>query len=111
MTTEQRKLVSIVFADVVGSTVFGSDHDPEAVRSVMGSYFERMKAIAETHGGTVDDDDAERAVRALTESLTRSAIEYEPHTAVAAKGISQAGRGPHVTTPRVPRGARGLDAR
>ena len=81
MATEQRKLVSVVFADVVGSTAFGSDNDPEVVRSVMGSYFERMKAIAETHGGTVEkfigdavmvvfgvpllhDDDAERAVRA-----------------------------------------------
>ena len=52
MTTEQRKLVSVVFADVVGSTAFGSDNDPEAVRAVMGSYFERMKVIAETHGGT-----------------------------------------------------------
>src|SRR5229473_4640516 len=78
---EQRKLVTIVFADVVGSTAFGSDNDPEVVRSVMGSYFARMKSIAETHGGTVEkfigdavmvvfgvprlhDDDAERAVRA-----------------------------------------------
>src|SRR3982074_1293659 len=81
MATEQRKLVSIVFADVVGSTAFGSDQDPEAVRSVMGSYFARMKSVAERHGGTVEkfigdavmvvfgvprlhDDDAERAVRA-----------------------------------------------
>ena len=52
--TEQRKLVSVVFADVVGSTAFGSENDPEAVRSVMGSYFERMKSIAEVHGGTVE---------------------------------------------------------
>src|SRR5207245_9846371 len=75
------KLVSVIFADVVGSTAFGSDNDPEAVRSVMGAYFERMKQIAELHGGTVEkfigdavmvvfgvprlhDDDAERAVRA-----------------------------------------------
>src|SRR2546423_8225058 len=79
-SSEQRKLVSVVFADVVGSTAFGSDNDPEAVRSVMGSYYERMKQIAELHGGTVEkfigdavmvvfgvprlhDDDAERAVR------------------------------------------------
>src|SRR5881409_2107899 len=79
--TEQSKLVSVVFADVVGSTAFGSENDPEAVRSVMGAYFERMKQIAELHGGTVEkfigdavmvvfgvprlhDDDAERAVRA-----------------------------------------------
>ena len=81
MSSEQRKLVSVVFADVVGSTAFGSDNDPEAVRSVMGAYFGRMKGIAELHGGTVEkfigdavmvvfgvprlhDDDAERAVRA-----------------------------------------------
>ena len=90
MATEQRKLVSVVFADVVGSTAFGSENDPEAVRSVMGSYFERMKAIAEMHGGTVEkfigdavmvvfgvpllhDDDAERAVRAalaMRDSMT-----------------------------------------
>ena len=78
---EERKLVTVVFADVVGSTAFGSSHDPEVVRSAMGSYFERMKGIAETHGGTVEkfigdavmvvfgvprlhEDDAERAVRA-----------------------------------------------
>jgi class 3 adenylate cyclase len=78
---EERKLVTVLFADVVGSTAFGSDNDPEVVRSVMASYFARMKQIAETHGGTVEkfigdavmvvfgvprqhDDDAERAVRA-----------------------------------------------
>ena len=78
---EERKLVTVVFADVVGSTAFGSSHDPEVVRSAMGSYFERMKSIAEMHGGTVEkfigdavmvvfgvprlhEDDAERAVRA-----------------------------------------------
>jgi hypothetical protein len=33
---EQRKLVSVVFADALGSTAFRSDQDPEAVRSVMG---------------------------------------------------------------------------
>ncbi len=78
---EERKLVSVLFADVVGSTAMGSENDPEVVRTVMARYFERMKEIAETHGGTVEkfigdavmvvfgvprlhDDDAERAVRA-----------------------------------------------
>jgi predicted ATPase/class 3 adenylate cyclase len=78
---EERKLVTVVFADVVGSTAFGSSHDPEVVRAAMGSYFQRMKGIAETYGGTVEkfigdavmvvfgvprlhEDDAERAVRA-----------------------------------------------
>jgi class 3 adenylate cyclase len=197
VTTEQRKLVSVVFADVVGSTAFGSDNDPEAVRSVMGSYFKRMKAIAETHGGTVEkfigdavmvvfgvprlhDDDAERAVRAalamrdamtdlnaelgvtlaarvgvnsgeavagsgsaaerqflvtgdavnvaarlqqgaeagevivgaLTESLTRSAIEYAPRDPVSAKGKSEPLKAFRALRPRsaVPEQARGLPA-
>jgi class 3 adenylate cyclase len=79
--TEERKLVSLLFADVVDSTALGAQHDPELVRGVMARYFGRMKEIAETHGGTVEkfigdavmvvfgvprlhEDDAERAVRA-----------------------------------------------
>jgi class 3 adenylate cyclase/tetratricopeptide (TPR) repeat protein len=78
---EERKLVSILFADTVGSTALGAEHDPELVRSTMARYFDRMRTIAERHGGTVEkfigdavmvvfgvprvhDDDAERAVRA-----------------------------------------------
>src|SRR5882762_10676897 len=78
---EQRKLVSLVFADVVGSTAWGAQQDPEVVRRSMARYFAGMKSIAETHGGTVEkfigdavmvvfgvpqlhEDDAERAVRA-----------------------------------------------
>jgi class 3 adenylate cyclase/ABC-type branched-subunit amino acid transport system ATPase component len=77
---EERKLVSLVFADVVGSTAWGAQQDPEVVRRSMARYFARMKDIAETHGGTVEkfigdavmvvfgvpqlhEDDAERAVR------------------------------------------------
>ena len=73
--------MSVLFADIVGSTGLGADNDPEVVRGVMGRYFARMKEIAEGHGGTVEkfigdavmvvfgvpqvhDDDAERAVRA-----------------------------------------------
>jgi class 3 adenylate cyclase len=78
---EERKLVSILFADTVGSTALGAEHDAELVRATMARYFERMRLIAERHGGTVEkfigdavmvvfgvprvhDDDAERAVRA-----------------------------------------------
>ena len=77
----ERKLVSVLFADTVGSTALGAEHDPEVVRATMARYFERMRTIAERHGGTVEkfigdavmvvfgvprvhDDDAERAVRA-----------------------------------------------
>ena len=82
---EERKLVTVLFADVVGSTALAGDHDPEVVRAVMGRYFDRLAEIAETHGGTVEkfagdavmvvfgvptvhDDDAERAVRAALAS-------------------------------------------
>jgi class 3 adenylate cyclase/tetratricopeptide (TPR) repeat protein len=79
--TAERKLVSLLFADVVDSTAMGARNDPELVRNVMARYFARMTDVAETHGGTVEkfigdavmvvfgvprlhEDDAERAVRA-----------------------------------------------
>ena len=43
--TEQRRLVSILFCDVVGSTQLGEQLDAEAVRGVLGRYFERMRSI------------------------------------------------------------------
>mgnify|MGYP001794142258 CR=1 FL=1 len=46
---EERKLVSILFADTVGSTALGDEHDAELVRATMARYFERMRAIAERH--------------------------------------------------------------
>ncbi len=77
---EERRLLTVLFADVVGSTELGSHTDPEVLRQQMTRYYERMKEVAETHGGTVEkfigdavmvvfgvprlhDDDAERAVR------------------------------------------------
>jgi class 3 adenylate cyclase len=81
---EQRKTVSVLFCDVVGSTALGEQTDPEALRALLARYFERMKAIVEGHGGTVEkfigdavmavfgvpalhEDDAVRACRAALE--------------------------------------------
>ncbi len=81
---EQRKLVTILFADVVGSTEFAANTDPEVVRAAMARHFKRIAEVAEAYGGTVEkfagdaamvvfgvpvvhDDDAERAVRAALE--------------------------------------------
>jgi class 3 adenylate cyclase/tetratricopeptide (TPR) repeat protein len=81
---EHRKTVTVLFCDVTGSTGLGERLDPEAVRSLLGAYFERMKKIVESHGGTVEkfigdavmavfgvpvvhEDDALRACRAAVE--------------------------------------------
>ena len=51
---EVRKTVTVVFSDVTGSTALGESTDPEALRALLARYFERMKAIVESHGGTVE---------------------------------------------------------
>ncbi len=79
-----RKTVTVVFCDVTGSTELGERLDPEALRSLLARYFERMSSIVERHGGSVEKfigdavmavfgvpvvhgDDALPAVRAATE--------------------------------------------
>src|SRR6478609_6508036 len=81
---EQRKTVTVLFCDVTGSTALGESTDPEALRSLLARYFERMRGIVESHGGTVEkfigdavmavfgvpvahEDDALRACRAAVE--------------------------------------------
>ena len=79
-----RKVVTVLFCDVVGSTALGETVDPEALQALLAGYFERMKAIVESHGGSVEkfigdavmavfgvpqvhEDDALRACRAAVE--------------------------------------------
>jgi class 3 adenylate cyclase len=81
---EQRKTVTVLFCDITGSTALGESTNPEAFRALLARYFERMKGIVESHGGTVEkfigdavmavfgvpqvhEDDALRAVRAAVE--------------------------------------------
>ena len=54
MSDLQRKTVTVLFCDVTGSTALGESTDPEALRALLARYFERMKAIVESHGGTVE---------------------------------------------------------
>ena len=80
----QRKIVTVLFCDVVGSTALGESVDAETTRSLLAHFFVRMKGIIEAHGGVVDkfigdavmavfgvpvahEDDALRAVRAASE--------------------------------------------
>jgi class 3 adenylate cyclase/tetratricopeptide (TPR) repeat protein len=85
---EERKLVTILFADVTGSTALGERLDPERLRSLLNTYFSAMSAAIESWGGTVEkfigdavmaafgvpivrEDDAERALRASLDMLSR----------------------------------------
>ena len=85
MTERQtRRTVTVLFADLVGSTGIGESLDPEALRILQSRYFESARAVIERHGGTVEkyigdavmavfgwptthEDDALRAVRAAVE--------------------------------------------
>jgi class 3 adenylate cyclase/tetratricopeptide (TPR) repeat protein len=81
---ETRKVVTVLFCDLTGSTELGERLDPEALRSLLARYFEGMKTIVERHGGSVEkfigdavmavfgvpvvhEDDALRALRAAVE--------------------------------------------
>jgi class 3 adenylate cyclase len=58
-----RRVVSILFCDVAGSTALGERLDAEALRRVMNRYHERARIIVERQGGTVRTAEAEAASR------------------------------------------------
>jgi class 3 adenylate cyclase len=82
---EVHREVTIVTSDLKGSTALGERLDPEALREVLNRYFTVMRAVFESHGGTIEkiigdaivavfglpfrhDDDPLRAVEAAAES-------------------------------------------
>jgi class 3 adenylate cyclase len=92
---EERRVVTVLFADLVGFTSRAEDLDPEDVRAILSRYYARLRADLEAHGGTVEKfigdavmavfgapvahgDDPERAVRAalaIRESLAEMNVE------------------------------------
>jgi class 3 adenylate cyclase/tetratricopeptide (TPR) repeat protein len=90
VVTQARKVVTVLFADITGSTGLGQALDPESVQQLLARYFAEMKRVVERHGGLVEkfigdavmavfgipvthEDDALRAVRAATEMRARLA--------------------------------------
>ena len=85
---EERKVVTVLFADVTGSTSLGERLDPERMRDVLATFFAAMREEIEAEGGTVEkfigdavmaafgvpaahEDDPARAVRAAFRMLDR----------------------------------------
>jgi class 3 adenylate cyclase/tetratricopeptide (TPR) repeat protein len=86
----ERRLVSVLFADLVGFTSLSEQRDAEEVRDLLTRYFDTSRQVIGRYGGTIEkfigdavmavwgtpvaqEDDAERAVRAaldLTQSVT-----------------------------------------
>ncbi|HEY1564728.1 MAG TPA: AAA family ATPase [Gaiellaceae bacterium] len=96
---EERKVVTILFTDLVGSTARAEGLDPEDVRATLSAYYAQLRAELERHGGTVEkfigdavmaifgapvahEDDPERAVRAALAIRDSVGEELEIRTAV-----------------------------
>lgn len=84
--TAERRLVSVLFADLVGFTPFAEERDAEDVRDTLTRYFDIATDVIARYGGTVEkfigdavmavwgtpttfEDDAERAVRAALDLI------------------------------------------
>ena len=82
----ERRVVSVLFVDLVGFTALSHDRDPEAVREFLDGYFTIAREQIGRYGGTIEkfigdavmavwgtpvahEDDAERAVRAAVDLL------------------------------------------
>jgi class 3 adenylate cyclase/tetratricopeptide (TPR) repeat protein len=82
----ERKTVTVLFCDIVGSTELSEQLDPESLRAVLARYFDQSRTVLERHGGTVEkfigdavmavfgiptlhEDDPVRAVRAARELI------------------------------------------
>jgi class 3 adenylate cyclase/tetratricopeptide (TPR) repeat protein len=83
----ERRLVSVLFADLVGFTTLSESRDAEEVRELLSRYFDTCRRLIGLYGGTVEkfigdavmavwgtptatEDDAERAVRAALDLVT-----------------------------------------
>ena len=103
----ERRLVSVLFADLVGFTTLSEARDAEEVRDLLSRYFDTCRQLITRYGGTVEkfigdavmavwgapvaqEDDAERAVRAaleLTAAVTALGQDVGAPTLAARAGV------------------------
>src|SRR2546423_1387926 len=105
---EERKVITVVFADLVGFTSRAEQMDPEDVRALLAPYHQRLRNELERFGGTVEkfigdavvalfgaptahEDDPERAVRAAL--AIRHALRGRAREAVAGPEPARRGGG------------------
>ncbi|MBX5451182.1 adenylate/guanylate cyclase domain-containing protein [Thermogemmatispora sp.] len=86
-TPEERRVVTVMFADITGSTPLADRLDPEDLRAILAGYFNLMTEQIRRHGGTVEkyigdavmavfglpqahEDDPDRAIRAALDMQT-----------------------------------------
>src|SRR5438477_1798345 len=96
---EERKVITVLFADLVGFTSRAEKLDPEDVRAMLSPYYARLRHELERHGGTVEkfigdavvalfgapvahEDDPERAVRAALAVRDWAADEPDLHVRI-----------------------------
>jgi len=51
---EERRLVTVLFSDVVGSTALGEELDPEDLRALLTVYYAIAQEVVAEHGGTLE---------------------------------------------------------
>src|SRR3982751_4603408 len=99
---EERKVVTILFTDLVGSPARAEELDPEDVSATLSAYYAQLRAELERFGGTVEkfigdavmavfgapvahEDDPERAVRtalSIRDAIREQAPDLQIRTAV-----------------------------
>jgi class 3 adenylate cyclase/tetratricopeptide (TPR) repeat protein len=78
---DERKVVTVLFADLVGSTAIGAGQDPEAFGAAIRPQLARMREALERHGGTIEKYIGDAVVAVFGAPLTR---EDDPERGVRA---------------------------
>jgi len=98
VVNDERKLVTVMFADLSGFTALSEKLDPESVREIMNTCFDALVPIIEKYGGVIDkfigdeimalfgapiarENDAERALRAALEMM-EALKEFNAHRGI-----------------------------